>query len=337
MPFDPSPPFWRATKSLALSPAMTLRHATALETVTVVVPADGLEAYEAALATACGSIGFFLDEPSGLWTIEGVKDQGTREPALTAALAIAAAITGIDAKLTRRATEADGWLARTRAAFPEQTVGKRFVIRGTHLTTPPPPGRRVLTLDAGVAFGSGEHGSTRGCLRALERISHRRPRRVLDMGTGSGILAMAAARILHRKTRGLDIDPWSVRTASQNATRNQLGRLCRFSTGNGWFSPMARGGAPYDLVFANILARPLCTMARDLAQRLAPGGTAILAGMLVSQVNWVLAAHRRRGLRCAFTLHEGGWATLVLHKPFRASWNGLSHTAPGCVTRRSRR
>jgi ribosomal protein L11 methyltransferase len=292
------------------------RHATALETLRVTVPEDGVEAYEAALQAACGTVGMFLDESTGLWQIEGVKDQGEKEAELAAGLALAGLVTGLAPELVREETPAEGWLARTYASFPEQLVGRRFAVRGTHLSGPGTPGRLMLTLDAGVAFGSGEHGSTRGCLRAFERIAHRRPRRILDLGTGTGILAMAAARLLHRRVLGTDIDPWSVRTSAANAALNELGRLVRFRQSDGWKSPVVRAGGPYDLVFANILARPLCGMARHLAANLAPGGTAILAGLLDSQARWVLAAHRRQGLVLESALQEGRWATLVLRRGF---------------------
>ena len=290
------------------------RHATFLETVTVVVPADAMEAYEAALRMACGTVGFFLDEDTGLWHVEGVKDQGADEGQLAGALALAALVSGYEAALERRTTPAEGWLARTYASFPEQLVGRRFAVRGTHLTERGAPGRIGLKLDAGLAFGSGEHGSTRGCLRALERVAHRRPRRIIDVGTGSGVLAMAAARLLHRRVLATDIDPWSVRVAAANARLNGLGMRIRFRRADGWNSPSVRGPGPYDLVFANILARPLCGMARAAVAHIAPGGTLILAGLLASQARWVLAAYRRQGMRLEFTLREGAWATLVLRK-----------------------
>jgi ribosomal protein L11 methyltransferase len=294
------------------------RRATALETVRVSVPEAALEAYEAALAVACGTVGFFLDEASGRWTVEGVKTRGEGEAELTGALALAAMVSGVAVVPERSATEAEGWLARTLESFPEQCIGARFAIRGTHLTDAPTPGRLVVTLDASVAFGSGEHGSTRGCLRALERVAKRRsgrpPRRILDLGTGSGILAMAAAQLLHRRVLATDIDPWSVRTARRNVQLNGLGRRIDAIRADGWTAPLLRRRGPFDLVFANILARPLCAMAKRLARGLAPGGRAILAGLLDSQVRWVLAAHRRHGLMLETVLHEGRWATLVLRR-----------------------
>jgi ribosomal protein L11 methyltransferase len=293
---------------------MMRRHASGLETISVIVPADALKAYEAALAAACGTIGLFHDEDADLWTVEGVKDQGSGESELVAGLALAALVTGVEAAPMRRPTAAGGWLERTREAFPEQLVGRRFAIRGTHVRTPATLGRLTIVLDASVAFGSGEHGSTRGCLRALERVAHRRPRRILDLGTGSGILALAAARLLHRHVLGTDIEPWSVRTAAANASLNRLGKLTRFVRADGWASPVVTVGGPYDLVFANILARPLCLMARQLARNLAPGGTAILAGLLTTQARWVLVAHRRHGLVLESTLAEGKWCTLHLRR-----------------------
>jgi ribosomal protein L11 methyltransferase len=111
-----------------------------------------------------------------------------------------------------------------------------------------------------------------------------------------------------------DIEPWSVRVARENAAANGVGRLVRVKLADGWRDPAISGAAPYDLVFANILARPLCRMARELAAHLAPGGTAILAGLLDEQRQLVLAAHRRQGLLLERTLNEGAWATLVLRK-----------------------
>jgi ribosomal protein L11 methyltransferase len=286
------------------------RHTRPLETVFVTVPEAAVSAYEAALGTACATVGLFVvDEAAGTWRVEGVKAAGENEGALLAGLAVAGIVTGVHPALERAATEAEGWLARVQAAFPEQLIGARFAVRGTHVKAPRRAERLTLTLDAGLAFGSGEHGSTRGCLRALERLAHRRPRRIADIGCGSGILAMAAAGLLHRRVLAVDNDPWSVRVTAQNAARNGLRALVRPRLGHGW-----RGlcGQQFDLVFANILARPLCRMAHDLAAHLAPRGTAILAGLLLHQIPMVLAAHRRQGLRLERVLREGNWATMVL-------------------------
>ncbi len=285
-----------------------------LETISVAVPPAALVAYSAAIGSVCAALGQFHDEASGIWVVEGVKPRGAAEAPLTAALALAALVSGTEAPLRRRPVPADGWLARTRRAFPDQMIGRRLLVRGSHSTAAVQAGRIAITLDAGVAFGSGEHGSTRGCLRALERSAHRRPRRILDLGTGSGILALFAARLLHRTVLGVDIDPWSVRNARENAGRNRLTPRTRFALASGWHAPVLRRGRPYDLVFANILARPLCRMAHGLGRAVAPGATIILAGLLDSQANWVLAAHRRAGLRLEARLREGPWTTLMLRR-----------------------
>ncbi len=197
---------------------ITRRHATALETVHVTVPDAAVEAYESALASVCSTVGIFeADDSQTVWRVEGVKEPGSGEAALSAALALAAAATGIAPPLDRAATETEGWLARTYESFPEQRSAAASP-SAAPIWRPTRRGPRItLTLDAGIAFGSGEHGSTRGCLRALERVAHRRPRRILDLGTGSGILAMAAARLLHRPVLAVDIEPWSVRVRGENA------------------------------------------------------------------------------------------------------------------------
>lgn len=296
---------------------MTTRRAGPLETVWVEVPEAALEAYEAALGAVCDTVGFFLDETTGRWRVEGVKSFGEAEAELAGALALAEAVSGIAAGLQREPTAVEGWLAHTRAVFPEQLIGRRFAVRGTHVEERALPGRLTLTLDAGLAFGSGEHASTRGCLRALEQVAHGRPRRILDIGTGSGILAMAAARLLRRPVLATDIEPWSVRVARENAVANGLAGLVRVRRADGWTDAAVRAGGPYDLVFANILARPLCAMARELARHLAPGGTAILAGLLQTQERMVLAAHRRCGLVLRGRVREGAWSTLLLRAPAR--------------------
>ncbi len=290
-----------------------MKRAGPLETVFVIVPHTARDAYEAAIAQACTTIGLFEhDEAARIWRIEGVKATGENDAALDTALAIAALVTGITAPLQREPTEAEGWLARVYEAFPAQDIGRRFTIRGTHNTQRPRAGRHALTVDAGLAFGSGEHGSTRGCLRALERVAHRSPARIIDMGCGSGILAMAAASLLHRRVLAVDNDPWSVRVTAQNAALNGLRGRVHARLGQGW---QGAGAARYELILANILARPLCLMARALAAHLAPGGTVILSGLLTGQIPMVLAAHRRQGLHLERALREGQWATLILRAP----------------------
>ena len=280
------------------------------------LPEEAVPAFEAAFLTTCRSVALFRDEATDTWRVEGVRPQGAGDEELSGALALAAMVTGVEAALQAAPVEAEGWLARTVQAFGEQEIGGDFLIRPTHVPPRRIYGRTVLTLDAGIAFGSGEHASTRGCLMAFARAAkdRRKMGRVLDLGTGSGILAMAAAKRRHRRVLATDIEPWSVRVAEQNARMNQLGSLVRARLADGWAERHVRAGRPYELIFANILARPLCAMAKHLAAGLAPGGTAILAGLLGTQARMVLAAHRRHGLRLERALPVGPWTTLVLRK-----------------------
>jgi ribosomal protein L11 methyltransferase len=295
--------------------ALSRRRAEPLESLAIEgLPDHAVPAFEAAFQTICATVAYFRDEPSDSWRIEGVREMGAGNDALTGALALAALVAGIDPPvLLAGPVEADGWLARTIEAFPEAAIGRRFLVRPTHVPDSAPQGRIVLTLDAGLAFGSGEHASTQGCLRAFEGMAHRRPRRILDLGCGSAILAIAAAKLLRRPVLATDIEPWSVRVAAENARLNRVQRLVTARLADGWRHPVVRNGR-YDLVFANILARPLCAMAKDLADHLAPGGTAILAGLLGVQARMVLAAHRRQGLRLERRIDVGPWTTLVLRR-----------------------
>ena len=277
------------------------------------LPEDAVPSYEAALLAVSATVSLFHDEATDNWRIEAVRDTLADQDSLQAALALAAGLTGHEVLLTRSLTDSDGWLARTVEAFPEQEIGRRFLIRPTHVPPRATYGRIPLTLDAGLAFGSGEHASTQGCLVALERLP-RKGRRVLDVGSGSGILAMGAAKLWHVKALATDIDPWSVRVSEENAKMNGLKPRLRAILATGYNHRMITRGAPYDLIFANILARPLCAMACDLAAHLRPGGTAILAGLLGKQVRMVLAAHQRAGLVLERRISLDPWATLVLRK-----------------------
>lgn len=286
-----------------------------LDCISLRVPAEVMETFEAALSSVCRAVSFYHDEDADEWDLQGVKERGAYEQDLAAALMIAEMVSGISPEITRGLVPVGGWLARTQQAFPEQLIGKRFAIRGTHIQDAKLPWRITITLDAGLAFGTGEHNSTRGCLVTLEDlVKHHHPRRILDLGTGSGILAIAAAKLLHQKVLATDIDPRAARVAAENAKLNGVQGQISAIQADGWQDPRITKAAPFDLVFANILARPLCAMAHQLAAHLAPGGVAILAGLLNTQVNWVLSCHRRAGLKLERRLVDGAWSILTLRK-----------------------
>jgi ribosomal protein L11 methyltransferase len=260
-----------------------------------------------------GAVSAFEERPGGAWCVEGLSTAPPDRPATLARLALAWLRVGGPPPEPRweRVPPAD-WVRLNQASFPPLAVG-RYFIYGSHHDERVPPGRIGLLIDAATAFGTGEHATTRGCLLALDAVARiGRARRILDMGTGTGVLALAAAKTWHRRVRAFDIDPEAVRVARHNARRNGVARLCRVGRSAGYRDRAIAHGAPYDLVLANILARPLALMARDLARVLAPGGVAILSGLLPWQENLVLAAHRLRRLRLRGRLVIDGWSTLVL-------------------------
>jgi ribosomal protein L11 methyltransferase len=207
--------------------------------------------------------------------------------------------------------EAD-WLAHNAAQFPPQEAG-RFWIHGSHVRQGPPDGRVPILIDAGAAFGSGDHASTRGCLLALDRLARRRRfRRVLDVGCGSGVLAIAAAKVWPARVLAVDFDPVAVRVTAENARLNGVAGQVWAAASEGFASPEVGAIGPYDLILLNILAEPLIAMAPDVARALAPGGMVVLAGLLDRQAPAVLGAYRACRLRPAFRIDLGLWATLVL-------------------------
>jgi ribosomal protein L11 methyltransferase len=203
-------------------------------------------------------------------------------------------------------------MSRRRHSKSPLAVGRYFVY-GSHYAGAVPAGAHAITLDAGIAFGSGEHATTRGCLLALDRLARRRRvRRALDVGCGSGILAIGIARSWSARVVASDIDRDSVRVAAENVRRNAVGRRVRV----GWSDGLARVRPlrGYDVVVANILARPLCRLAGAIAGAVSPGGTVILSGLLAGQESEVRAAYRCRGLKLDRRIAIDGWRTLIFRR-----------------------
>lgn len=208
------------------------------------------------------------------------------------------------------------WLAENRAAFPPRQIG-RFWIYGGHVDMPPPAASWPLLVEAAQAFGSGTHPTTEGCMRAFEAILRRHPNRrwnALDMGCGSAILALGALRARPAsRFVAADNDILAVRTAAQNARINRIPRTAlRAVLSTGYGNRTVRQTAPYDLIFANILAGPLCRMAGDQLAALAPGGWLILSGILTHQATMVARRYAAHGGRCVDRLQIGEWTTLVM-------------------------
>ncbi len=203
------------------------------------------------------------------------------------------------------------WLAENRQSFPPIDVGS-FFIHGSHYDGAIPQEKHVLKIDAALAFGSGEHASTKGCLIALDYLKDKSFKKALDVGCGSGILSMAIVKLFKVSVLGIDIDPFSVTTATDNAKDNKVENLINIIEGTGYV-PL-KSDDQYDLIMANILAGPLCDMAGDLATHLQKGGNAILSGLLEEQEEQVVQAHAEYGLKVAKVFHLDGWSTVILSK-----------------------
>ncbi len=255
------------------------------------------------------------DADAGLWRVDAYYEAPPDPAALAAALKAA----GLAAEALRPEPlpETD-WAAQSLRGLAPVRVG-RFFIHGAHDRGRRPAAAIALEIEAGAAFGTGHHATTRGCLLALEEIARKgRPRSVLDVGAGAGVLAIAAARLWRAPALATDIDPVAVSVARANARANGAGPLVRCLLAPGARHAAIRAGGPRDLVLANILANPLKRMAGELAPLVARGGRLVLSGLLRSQEAMLLAAYGARGLRAEKRIREGQWSTLILRRP--AAW-----------------
>ena len=212
--------------------------------------------------------------------------------------------------LTVQPVPQEDWVAAVYRDFPPLTIG-RFYVYGSHIEKDP-QGLIPLHIDAATAFGSGQHESTEGCLKALTMLSERETfLRPLDMGCGSGILTLAMAAVWQVPVLGCDNDPESVRVTLDNARINHLESLISAQVSEG-FTEIT--GRTFDIITANILAGPLCQMSGDFARALEPGGYVILAGLLNCQAEDVIDAYRSVGVKLVEQLFIGDWSTLVMRK-----------------------
>jgi ribosomal protein L11 methyltransferase len=248
------------------------------------------------------------DEDHDVWRIDVFPATAEEQAAAKAALASFPALRVAVEVLA----DAD-WLAMALSGLPPVRAG-RFFVYGAHDRGLVPASTVNLRIEAAAAFGTGHHGTTVGCLLTFDALLKGRAfARVLDVGCGTGVLAIAAARTGSRVVLGTDIDPASVRIANENAALNRA--KARFVHASGLDHPEVRRAGPYDLVFANILAPPLVALSRPIGRALKPGGLAILSGLLRTQERRVLAAYRSKGVRLVRRLHRDAWATLVVRRP----------------------
>ncbi len=247
------------------------------------------------------------DEDKGIWRIDAFPTTDAEADHFVAVLKAHPPL-----KVTVEALGDADWLAMALSGLPPVRAG-RFFVFGVHDRGRAPINAVNLRIEAGAAFGTGHHGTTVGCLLAYDRLlKAKRFAKVLDVGAGTGVLAIAASATGTRRAVGTDIDRVSVRISRENAKVN--GVNARFEHASGLGHTRVRAGAPYDLVFANILARPLVGLAQDIKGALKPGGTAILSGLLRTQERFVRTAYLARGFHLDFALRRDAWATLVLKR-----------------------
>jgi ribosomal protein L11 methyltransferase len=221
---------------------------------------------------------------------------------------------GLEAEVEHEQLPDIDWVTRSLEGLKPVRAG-RFLVHGAHDRDKRRAGDIAIEIEAGLAFGTGHHGTTAGCLEMLHRVAQaEHPRNALDLGTGSAVLAIALARLSHIPVLATDIDPIATRVAAENAELNGVASFVHAVTAVGFEHTAVERGAPFDLIIANILARPLMKLAPDFATHVAPGGSVILSGILERQRAAVIAAFVGQRFRHVRTLWREGWVTIHLKR-----------------------
>ncbi len=206
------------------------------------------------------------------------------------------------------------WVAHTLEALKPVRAG-RFLLHGSHDRGATRSGEIGIEIEAGLAFGTGHHGTTAGCLEMISRVLRReRPRNALDLGTGSAVLAIAVARLARIPVLATDIDPVATRVARENVELNKVTAYVACETATGFGHPAFARASPFDLIVANILARPLMKLAPQMAAHIGPSGSIVLSGILDRQRNGVVAAYVAQRFRHVATIHREGWSTIHMKR-----------------------
>jgi ribosomal protein L11 methyltransferase len=254
-----------------------------------------------------------FEQPNGQWDV-ALHFANAPDRAWLRELVATSAGNEIADTLAFDTVEARDWVKAALEDLVPVPAG-RFVVHGSHDRARVPANKLGIEIEAALAFGTGHHGTTRGCLLLLDHVLKAyQPRRVLDLGTGTGVLAIAAAKALHGAVLASDIDPASVRVAHDNAHLNETGHLVQTIRATGFAAPQFAQRGPFDLVLANILANPLRQLAMPMARHLAPSALVILSGLLTHQAGPVIAAYRAPGLVPVRHLRIEGWSSLLLRK-----------------------
>lgn len=255
-------------------------------------------------------IALFEDEDAGHWTVDLYQEDGRAAP-LTEAIRDALGADGFAVPIETETLDDVDWVTASLEGLPAIRAG-RFVVHGLHARDTVGPTDIGIRVEASRAFGTGHHGTTLGCLELVDWVCSRRTiQNGLDIGTGTGVLAMAAARLSKAPMLATDIDPVAVTVTTENVRLNGLAPLIETAAADG-----VRGApqwhAPYDLIMANILAGPLIALAAPISRLLAPDGSVILSGLMRHQERAVLARYRQCGLILQRRVHHGEWSALLL-------------------------
>lgn len=257
-----------------------------------------------------------IDEDRKIWEVS-IYAPGDPDDALRQRIAECLADNFPDVAIELETFGDTDWIAKSLEGLKPVRAG-RFMVHGAHDRAAVRPHDLAIELEAGQAFGTGHHGTTAGCLEMIEIVMRAHPGGpggvdpVLDLGTGSGVLAIAAAMLGPVTILATDIDPVATRVARENVRHNRVAEQIRCVTATGFHSTAFTDSGPFGLIIANILARPLMRMAPDIKRHLAPGGSVILSGILASQRWQVLAAYNGQGMRHVKTLWRNGWVTIHL-------------------------
>jgi ribosomal protein L11 methyltransferase len=250
---------------------------------------------------------------SGRWDITVHFAEAPDQAAIRELVGLAAG-SDVARDITFDTVEAKDWVKASLEELVPVRAG-RFVVHGQHDRAKIPSNKLGIEIEAALAFGTGHHGTTRGCLLLLDHVlKAHRPRRVLDLGTGTGVLAISAAKALHGPVLASDIDPSSVQVARENARLNRAANLVQTIRATGFSAPQFGKRGPFDLVLANILANPLRQLATPMARHLAPSALIILSGLLPHQASGVVAAYRARGLVLLRHLRIEGWSSILMRR-----------------------
>ncbi len=285
--------------------------------IDLIAPTLNSAIFEDILERHCAVVSSFLIPSDNRSRLQGISETLLNKNILYTELSEMASLLGVDiSNVDVTPMKSRDWVADNLAEFPPIRVG-RYYMYGSHIKGAVPSEAIGIRLNAGPAFGTGEHATTEGCLKAFDRLAKqgKRYNKILDMGCGSGILSIAAAKTWRLKIIACDIDPRAVQVASENAQVNGVQSLVFTQAGNGYETPIVKAEAPYDMIVSNILANPLCEMASALVKCLQPKGSVILSGFLTVDSRRVMANYIQFGLIFTTQINVNGWVTLIFRKP----------------------